>query len=159
MPAYLDRFGVRDQKAAGDQFNPAAALQAEVTTRTLLNISSTFNTPSVSRPKCDTSGVEHGSKPGIGGYQPPVKETPGSGLALAVQLNLGGIPLPQQLALLQANAIAGMGQVPPFYNVDIDAYQHRDLLRLIKFYNNNFGIILSDSLPTRKQKFHLWMTL
>ena len=40
MPGYLDRFNIRDQKQAGDQFDPAAALRAEETTRTLRNISS-----------------------------------------------------------------------------------------------------------------------
>jgi hypothetical protein len=71
-------------------------------------------------------------------------QTPGSGIALAIQLNPPGTPLPQQLAMLQANAAAGLpapppvalGQAPPFYNADIDAYRHGDILRLIEFYNS-----------------------
>lgn len=119
-------------------------------------------------------------------YRPPVKEVsghthqpsilqseidtphqiPGSGMALAVQLTPPGIHFPQQLVVLQANAVAGnpappvaLGQAPPFYNADLDAYQHGDVLRLIEFYNDTFGIVLADVLATRKQKVRIWMTL
>jgi len=58
--------------------------------------------------------------------------------------------------VLQANAVVGnpappaaLGQAPPFYNADIDTYQHGDVLRLVKFYNDGFGIVLDDGLPTR----------
>ena len=40
LPGYLDRFDIRARKQAGDQFDPAAALQAEATARTFHNISS-----------------------------------------------------------------------------------------------------------------------
>jgi hypothetical protein len=94
-------------------------------------------------------------------------QTPGSGIALAIQLNPPGTPLPQQLAMLQANTAAGLpapppvtlGQAPPFYNADIDAYRHGDILRLIEFYNDGFGIVLADMLTTRKQKVRTWMAL
>ena len=92
-------------------------------------------------------------------------QNPGSGIVLAVQLNPAGVQLPQQLVVLQANAVAGnpappaaLGQVPPFYDEDIDAYRHGDVLRLVEFYNDGFGIVLGDGLPTRKQKFRTWMT-
>ena len=93
-------------------------------------------------------------------------QTPSSGIALAVQLKPAGIQLPQQLVVLQANAVTGnlappaaLGQAPPFYNVDIDTYQHGDVLRLVEFYNDGFGIVLDDRLPTHQQKFHTWLTL
>ena len=94
-------------------------------------------------------------------------QTPGSGIALVVQLNPPGIQLPKQLAMLQANTAVGhpapppvtLRQAPPFYNSDIDTYQHGDILRLIEFYNDSFGIVLADMLATRKQKVHTWMAL
>jgi hypothetical protein len=39
MPAYLDTFDVHAHKAAGDPFDPAAALQAEKTVTTLRGMS------------------------------------------------------------------------------------------------------------------------
>jgi len=53
--------------------------------------------------------------------------------------------LPQQLVVLQANALAGnpasaaLEQAPPFHNADIDTYQHGDVLRLIEFYTSHIN--------------------
>jgi hypothetical protein len=100
------------------------------------------------------------------GYRPLVKEAPGSGIALAIQLNPIGHQLPQQLAALQANVVAGnpgppaaLGQTPPFFDANIDGYRHGDILRLIEFYNEDFGIVHGDGLPVRQQKFRIWMAL
>jgi hypothetical protein len=57
------------------------------------------------------------------------------------------------------NAIpaANLGQPPPFYDANLDGYQHEDILRLIEFYNDNFGIIAGDGLPARTAKLREWM--
>lgn len=216
LPGYLDRFDTRARKQAEDQFDPAAALQAEATARALHNISNQDPdvTPAVLNGAANRalvlrefhSGVQFPQAANIValaghmnmqfgnvgqqlerlaaqtsnnrilafnrllpvgmGYRPPVKENPGSGIALAVQLNPPALQLPQQLVVLQANAAAGnpappaaLGQAPPFYNDNIDAYHHGDVLRLVEFYNDGFGIVVGDGLPTRKQKFRTWMTL
>jgi len=43
-----------------------------------------------------------------------------------------------------------VGTVPPQFNPDVDAYQHIDILRLVVFYNDDFGILPGDQLPERE---------
>ncbi|KIM87984.1 hypothetical protein PILCRDRAFT_27976, partial [Piloderma croceum F 1598] len=78
------------------------------------------------------------------GYQPLVKETPGSGIGLAVQLNPPWKPTSPTVG--NPTPSAALGQVPPFHNVNINSYHHRDILRFIKFYNDSFGIVFGDEL-------------
>lgn len=84
----------------------------------------------------------------------------GSGLLLAVQVNPAGNMLPPVLAA-QVDAAplppAAVGQAPPFYDANIDAYQHGNILLLIDFYNDNFGVVVGDSLVQRKLKLCTWM--
>jgi len=50
-----------------------------------------------------------------------------------------------------------VGTVPPQFNPDVDAYQHIDILHLVVFYNDDFGILLGDQLPERKRKIRNWL--
>jgi hypothetical protein len=50
-----------------------------------------------------------------------------------------------------------VGGVPPTFNSDFENYQDIDILRLVVFYNNNFGIDAQDPLPERKRKLTRWL--
>jgi hypothetical protein len=54
---------------------------------------------------------------------------------------------------------APLGQTPPLYNAEtnIDAFRHEDILRLIEFYNDDFGIVAGDGIAVRRNKYRLWM--
>ena len=94
-------------------------------------------------------------------------QVPGSGLNLALQRVRVGLAAPAQLIERHALAAAGMpvpvaavGQVPPFWdpNLGIDGFTDETVLLLIEFYNVDFGIVVGDTLPARKDKLRTWMT-
>ena len=51
-----------------------------------------------------------------------------------------------------------IGTVPPWFNSNIDSYQHIDILRLVVFYNDDFGINVGDQLFERKHNVRIWLT-
>lgn len=48
--------------------------------------------------------------------------------------------------------------VPPNFNFNLSTYQHLDILNLIIFYNDDFGIVPYDSLETRIEKFRRFLS-
>ena len=70
--------------------------------------------------------------------------------AQAVANNIGVAP---QAALVAPEAVPNVGDIPPAFNANIFEYRHQDILRLIIFYNDDFGIIPGDGIPLRIQKF------
>jgi hypothetical protein len=73
-------------------------------------------------------------------------------LALAI---CGHAALPAAAQNFQPNA--AVGDVPNPWNPNIDAYQHLDILQLIIFYNDDFGIIAGDPITTRRSKVRTWL--
>jgi len=51
-----------------------------------------------------------------------------------------------------------IGTVPPQFNPNIGSYQHIDILQLVVFYNDDFGIHAGDQLSERKHKVRIWLT-
>ncbi|KAH9992625.1 hypothetical protein BJV77DRAFT_1001921 [Russula vinacea] len=39
----------------------------------------------------------------------------------------------------------------------IAAYQHIHILRLVIFYNDDFGIVMNDKIPSRREKLRTWL--
>jgi hypothetical protein len=69
--------------------------------------------------------------------------------AQAVGHNLGQAA---QQALAVPQPVPNVGDTPPAFNPKIEEYSHFHILGLIVFYNDDFGIALVDTLPTRIQK-------
>jgi len=80
------------------------------------------------------------------------KEVIGSGTALAQQIH-GGAALPPNIDI---NPPANVGTAPP----DLNPFSatNNDILRLISFYNDTFGIIDTDNLATCHEKLIHWLT-
>lgn len=57
------------------------------------------------------------------------------------------------LELLPPTEVPQVGDLPPNFHVDVTVYQHVDILRMVNFYNDTFGIALGDLLPARIDKF------
>jgi len=79
-------------------------------------------------------------------------QIPGSGLARARALCLN---LDQDIrAALDAFAAnqppAEIGTLPSFFNGDIDALEHLDILKLVYFYNHTMGVEARHDLAERK---------
>jgi len=51
-----------------------------------------------------------------------------------------------------------IGSTPANFNPKIDGYRHLDILRMMVFYNETFGIGVQDDLPTRAEKFRMFLT-
>ncbi|KAF8507924.1 hypothetical protein JB92DRAFT_2956249 [Gautieria morchelliformis] len=85
---------------------------------------------------------------------PLQKYIPGDGNALAQEL--ASTPaLVQAVQIFQPHG--NIGAVMPNFNPQVDAYGHVDVLHLIIFYNDNFGIAYGDQLPQRKHKIRTWL--
>ncbi|KAF9528571.1 hypothetical protein CPB83DRAFT_894355 [Crepidotus variabilis] len=89
----------------------------------------------------------------------PQKEVPGSGRALALRM------APNQDVRRQLedeyppnHPAALLGSSPPEFIVDPENYQHIDILKLILFYNDRFGVLVTDTLPTRMIKLRTFLT-
>jgi hypothetical protein len=53
---------------------------------------------------------------------------------------------------------AEIGSTPPNFNAKVDRYQQIDILRMVVFYNENFGIAAQDNLEDRIAKFRRFLT-
>jgi len=51
-----------------------------------------------------------------------------------------------------------IGSTPANFNPKIDGYRHLDILRMMVFYNETFDIGVQDDLPTRAEKFRMFLT-
>ena len=76
----------------------------------------------------------------------------GSGTALALQIH-GGIALPPNVDI---NPPADVGTAPA--NLNPFTASGNDILRLISFYNDTFGVIGADNLAARREKLMHWLT-
>jgi len=50
-----------------------------------------------------------------------------------------------------------VGTTPPNFNPDLPNYRHIDILNMVIFYNDNFGVVGGDSLGTRIDKFRAFL--
>ncbi|KAF9021978.1 hypothetical protein BDZ89DRAFT_1163451 [Hymenopellis radicata] len=82
-------------------------------------------------------------------YSPLQKTVAGSGHILANALD-GAIT-----ALDPAPAI---GALPPVFNGQVADYSNAEILRLVTFYNEDFGIVQSDPLAVRIAKFRAYIS-
>jgi hypothetical protein len=64
---------------------------------------------------------------------------------------------PPPLAAQDFQPNAAVGDVPNPWNPQIDAYQHLDILRLVIFYNDDFGIVAGDPVHVRRQQVRTWL--
>ena len=76
----------------------------------------------------------------------------GSGTALAQRIH-GGVALPPNVDI---NPPANIGTAPPNFNPF--AASNEDILSLISFYNDAFGIVGVDNLSTRREKLMHYLT-
>jgi hypothetical protein len=67
----------------------------------------------------------------------------------------GNPALPAAAQFFEPNA--GIGDVPDEFNPNIDEYQDADILRLVIFYNDDFGIALADTVAIRRLKLRTWL--
>ena len=81
-------------------------------------------------------------------------QIPGDGNVLAAPLAKNAATA-QAVQAFQPHGL--VGAVPPQFNPDVDSYQHIDVLQLIIFYNDDFGIQVGDQLPERKRKVRNWL--
>ncbi|KAF8878200.1 hypothetical protein BD779DRAFT_1676951 [Infundibulicybe gibba] len=83
--------------------------------------------------------------------EPLLKTKPGDGFELAEALARGLEPN----VLQNFPAPAAVGATPEFFHQNtISNYGHREVLEMVHFYNNDFGILPTDPLGTRREKFH-----
>ena len=52
---------------------------------------------------------------------------------------------------------AAIGDVPQDWDGHIEAYQHIHILRAVVFYNDDFGIVVGDQMPVRREKLRTWL--
>jgi hypothetical protein len=76
----------------------------------------------------------------------------GSGTPLAQQIH-GGIAIPPNVDIIPP---ADLGTAPA--NLNPFAATGNDILRLISFYNDTFGVIGADNLAARREKLMHWLT-
>jgi hypothetical protein len=60
-------------------------------------------------------------------------------------------------ALVPPAQIPAVGTTPPNFNADFTTYRHDDILHLIIFYNDDFGIVQADTLPSRVESFRRFL--
>jgi hypothetical protein len=51
---------------------------------------------------------------------------------------------------------APIGAVPPNWDPHVTGYSEIDIIRLVIFYNDDFGIGVDDAESRRKEKLMLW---
>jgi hypothetical protein len=56
------------------------------------------------------------------------------------------------------NQVPAIGSTPPAFNRHIANYQHGDIVKMIVFYNDDFGILVGDLVGTRVDKFRYFLT-
>ncbi|KAJ7016925.1 hypothetical protein C8F04DRAFT_1158877 [Mycena alexandri] len=79
------------------------------------------------------------------------KQVAGDGLALATAVAPANVVVPA----LQGNSVVGAAFNP---TIDVHTLNHAPILSLIRFYNEDFGITLQDTVPIRVQKVTNWLT-
>jgi len=84
----------------------------------------------------------------------PGIQIPGHGLALAqaVAHNMAA-----RNALVPPAQVPVVGTTPPNFVADLHTYRHHDILELILFYNDDFGIVQADTLPSRIESFRRFL--
>jgi hypothetical protein len=83
-----------------------------------------------------------------------ILKTGGDGHARALAI-CGQLVLPQNLQAYQPQAETG--STPPNWNPQVIAYRDSDILRLVIFYNDDFGIVAGDTLATMREKIVSWL--
>ncbi|KAG1826877.1 uncharacterized protein BJ212DRAFT_1474090 [Suillus subaureus] len=84
-------------------------------------------------------------------YTPLQKTASGHGRSLAIQASR-----PEHVDLITPVAaiqVAEVGTCPPLWSPVVDDYTMRNILHLIIFYNDDFGIQPADDIDDRKSKF------
>jgi hypothetical protein len=51
-----------------------------------------------------------------------------------------------------------IGNTPPEFQAKLDGYSHIDVIRMVAFYNETFGILPQDNLGDRIDKFRRYLT-
>jgi len=87
---------------------------------------------------------------------PLQKTVPGDGVALATAI-YGNVPNLQHL-LVPPAAAPNVGSTPPNFINNVAAYQRADIINLIVFYNDDFGIVVGDPVSECVEKFHRFLT-
>ncbi|KAJ7840743.1 hypothetical protein B0H13DRAFT_2100278 [Mycena leptocephala] len=95
--------------------------------------------------------LERANNSGTTVYVARKKQVAGDGLALATALAPVNVNVPPP----QANATVGA-----VFHATIDTHgmNHANILGLIQFYNEDFGIAAEDTVSTRSQKITNWLT-
>ena len=70
--------------------------------------------------------------------------------------HLGGVAVQQ--ALVAPDQVPAIGSTPHEFNGHIANYLHGDIVRMIVFYNDDFGILVEDLVGTRLDKFRYFLT-
>lgn len=53
--------------------------------------------------------------------------------------------------------VPDVGEIPADFDPVVHKYSHTQILDQIIFYRDNFGIVLTDSLRTRAEKFRMFL--
>ncbi|KAK0477310.1 hypothetical protein IW261DRAFT_1285824, partial [Armillaria novae-zelandiae] len=82
------------------------------------------------------------------------QKTPDSGLNLAQEVHPATV---NETDLKDTSPAPSIGSTPNF-DGRIAKYSNEDILKMIIFYNDKFGIVRNDNLPERIDKFHLFLS-
>jgi hypothetical protein len=82
-------------------------------------------------------------------------QIPGNGLNLANQI-YGHVANLQDVLIAPAQD-PPVGTVPPNFSRNFAMYARADIIRLIIFYNDDFGIVVGDTLQISIDKFHKFL--
>lgn len=75
----------------------------------------------------------------------------GSGYNLALTIRTPGVVV-QDLAVVPA-----IGDLPLNFHTAPKSYSHLQIIDMVVFYNENFGIVLADGIRPRADKFQLFL--
>ncbi|KAF8163394.1 hypothetical protein B0H34DRAFT_856891 [Crassisporium funariophilum] len=89
-------------------------------------------------------------------YVPLHKTVPGNGLQRAI-IAFGNVGPLQQVLVAPAQEPV-LGTIPPNYDHNLLTYNRADFVRLIIFYNQDFGIVRGDTIPECIEKLHTFST-
>ncbi|KAK7448808.1 hypothetical protein VKT23_013538 [Stygiomarasmius scandens] len=85
----------------------------------------------------------------------PRKENTGDGVHLANAILPGDIVA---LVPFPPDKVPDIGSAPNNGTIDVHVpLSHSDILKLVQFYNEDFGILPQDDLPTRQIRFQRWL--
>jgi hypothetical protein len=60
-------------------------------------------------------------------------------------------------ALVPPAQVPAVGTTPPNFIADLHTYHHNDILDLIVFYNDDFGIVQTDTASSRIESFRRFL--